>query len=51
MVTDVVALSMAFAALRMAQRPPTDRHTYGFGRTEVLVAQVNAVILFVDGFG
>jgi cobalt-zinc-cadmium efflux system protein len=33
----------------MAQRPPTDRHTYGFGRTEVLVAQVNAVILFVGG--
>ncbi len=49
MVTDVVALSVAYAALRVAQRPPTERHTYGFGRTEVLVAQANAVILFVGG--
>jgi cobalt-zinc-cadmium efflux system protein len=45
MVSDVVALALAYAALRVAQRPPTERHTYGFGRTEVLVAQANAILL------
>jgi cobalt-zinc-cadmium efflux system protein len=45
MVSDVVALAMAYAALRIAQRPPTERHTYGFGRTEVLVAQANGLLL------
>ncbi len=45
MVSDVLALAMAYAALRIAQRPPTERHTFGFGRTEVLVAQANAVLL------
>jgi cobalt-zinc-cadmium efflux system protein len=47
MVSDVIALSMAYAALRIAQRPPTERHTFGFGRTEVLVAQANGVLLVV----
>jgi cobalt-zinc-cadmium efflux system protein len=46
MVSDVVALAMAYTALRIAQRPPTERHTYGFGRTEVLVAEFNALLLF-----
>lgn len=46
MATDVVVLAVAFAALRMTQRPPTERHTFGFARTEVLVAQVNGLLLF-----
>jgi len=46
MATDVVVLSIAYAALRIAQRPPTERHTYGFARTEVLVAQANGLLLF-----
>ena len=46
MVSDVVALGLAYGAVRLAQRPPTRRHTFGFGRTEVLVAQANAVLLF-----
>jgi cobalt-zinc-cadmium efflux system protein len=45
MVTDVLALGMAYAALRLAGRPPTERHTYGLGRSEVLVAQANGVLL------
>lgn len=45
MVSDVVALAMAYAALRLAMRPPTERHTFGFGRTEVLVAEANGVLL------
>jgi cobalt-zinc-cadmium efflux system protein len=47
MVADVVALALAYGAARLALRPPTRRHTFGFGRTEVLVAQGNAVLLFV----
>lgn len=46
MATDVVALGVAYAALRLARRPPTERHTFGFGRTEVLVAQGNGLLLF-----
>ena len=48
MATDVVALAIAYAALRIASRPPTDRHTYGFARTEVLVAQANGLLLFAS---
>src|SRR2546423_2384242 len=48
MVSDVIGLSIAYAALRIAQRPPTERHTFGFGRTEVLVAQGNALLLFAS---
>lgn len=47
MISDVAALSMAYAALRIAQRPPTERHTYGFARTEVLVAQANGLLLVI----
>jgi cobalt-zinc-cadmium efflux system protein len=36
---------VAYAALRITQRPPTDRHTFGFARTEVLVAQGNGFLL------
>ena len=46
MATDVVVLSFAYAALRITQRPPTERHTFGFARTEVLVAQANGLLLF-----
>jgi len=46
MVSDVIGLAIAYTALQLARRPPTERHTYGFGRTEVLVAQGNALLLF-----
>jgi cobalt-zinc-cadmium efflux system protein len=46
MATDVVALSVAYAALRITLRPPTERHTFGFARSEVLVAQGNGLLLF-----
>jgi len=45
MISDVVALSMSYAAMRIAQRPPTTRHTFGLGRAEVLVAEANGVLL------
>src|SRR5262249_17248124 len=47
MVTDVVALSFAYVAMVIALRPPTERHTYGFGRAEVLAALANGVLLLV----
>lgn len=47
MVADVVALALAYAAVRIALRPPTARHTYGFGRAEVLAAQANAALMLV----
>jgi cobalt-zinc-cadmium efflux system protein len=45
MVSDVFALAIALAALLLARRPATERHTYGFGRTEVIAAQINGVLL------
>lgn len=46
MLTDVLGLSMALAAIWFAQRPATPAKTYGFYRTEILAAMVNAVVLF-----
>jgi cobalt-zinc-cadmium efflux system protein len=48
MVSDVTALALAYVAVRIALRPPTERHTYGFGRTEVLAALANGVLLIVS---
>ncbi len=47
MTSDVLALTLALIALILAQRPPTERHTFGFERTEVLAAQANGVLLAV----
>src|SRR5690242_234296 len=46
LVSDVVALGIALFAQMVAARPPTERHTYGFVRAEVLAAQANGVLLF-----
>ena len=47
MATDVGGLFMALVAVRFAERPATPQMTYGFVRTEVLSALVNAVVLLV----
>ncbi|MCU1457678.1 MAG: cation transporter, partial [Actinomycetia bacterium] len=47
MLTDVAALGLAIGAQRMALRPATNRHTYGFRRMEVLAAQANAAVLLL----
>ena len=47
MTSDVVALAIALTAVKLARRPPTDRHTYGFARAEVLGAQINGALLLV----
>jgi cobalt-zinc-cadmium efflux system protein len=43
----VIALGLALGALAIAQRPPTERHTFGFERAEVLAAQANGLLLLV----
>jgi len=47
MVSDAMALALAWFALRVSKRSPTDRHTYGFKRTEILAALLNGVTLWV----
>lgn len=45
MFTDVLALGLSLGAAVVAARPPTERHTFGFLRVEILVALVNGVAL------
>jgi len=43
--SDVLGLVMAWGASTLAQRAPSDLHTYGFRRSTVLAALANAVLL------
>lgn len=45
MVTDSASLALAAFAARLAQRPPTRRHTYGYGRVETLAALFNVLFM------
>ena len=45
--SDVVALLLAWGAVWLARRLPTDRHTYGYRRASILAALANAGLLFV----
>lgn len=49
MLTDAASIALALAALRIAQRPPSGRYTFGLGRAEILSAQVNGASLLVLG--
>ncbi len=44
---DVLGLSMAWAASRLAQRAPTSRYTYGLRRSSILASLANAILLLV----
>lgn len=44
---DVAGLVLAWGAAWAGGRAPTARHTYGFGRSSILAALANAVLLFV----
>lgn len=46
MLTDSIALVFAWAAFRIARRPSTWRHSYGFERVQVLAAFLNGLSLF-----
>ena len=43
MLTDSVALILAYAAYRVSERPGTSRMTYGFDRLKILVAYTNGL--------
>ena len=45
--SDVLGLVAAWGALILGRRPPGARFTYGLGRTSVLAALVNAVLLLL----
>ena len=44
---DVMGLLMAWAAINLGRRSPTERFTYGLRRTSVLAALFNAILLLV----
>ena len=45
--SDVIALLLAWGAAWLAQRQPTQRHTYGYRRASILAALFNAGLLLV----
>jgi len=45
--TDVFGLLIAWGALVVGRRRPTERHTYGLGRATILAALANGIILLV----
>src|SRR5919199_4690695 len=45
LLTDVLGLGMAVAAIRFARRPATPARTYGFYRAEILAALINSLVL------
>jgi len=51
MLTDGAALGLGAIAAWMARRPPSERHSYGLGRAEIVAALVNAGAMLVIVFG
>ena len=47
----IVALGLSFFAMRLAARPPDDRHSYGWHRAEVIAALVNGSTLVLMAIG
>lgn len=47
MMTDVIALAISLAAVRLSRKPPDARRTYGYARMEALAALANSSLLFV----
>jgi cobalt-zinc-cadmium efflux system protein len=45
MLTDSAGLVLALLAMKIAERPPSPRRTFGYHRAEVLAALTNAVLL------
>jgi cobalt-zinc-cadmium efflux system protein len=44
---DVLGLLLGWGAAWLARRPPTQRRTYGWGRSSILAALLNATILLI----
>lgn len=45
--SDVLALAVAWGASRLSRWHPTDKYTYGFRRSSILAALLNALLLLV----
>src|ERR1700761_695024 len=45
---DVASLAMALVAIRLLRVRPNDRYTYGYKKTTILVALLNAAILLLS---
>jgi cobalt-zinc-cadmium efflux system protein len=45
---DVLSLLLAWGAAWLGRRPPTLRRTYGWGRSSILAALINAVVLLIS---
>ena len=45
MVTDAAALGLALLAQMISRRPPSAKHSFGFGRAEALAAFVNSIVM------
>ena len=45
--SDVATLIIAMIAFKMAQRPATERYTYGFHKMTIQASLVNAVLLLI----
>ncbi len=51
MLTDVAGLVLALFAMKLAERPPSPRRTFGYHRVEILAALTNALaLLAVAGY-
>lgn len=47
MFTDVAALAISLAAIRIGRRPADSKRTFGYYRFEILAAAFNAILLFL----
>ena len=45
--SDVIALLLAWAAVWLARKRPTEQHTYGYRRASILAALINAGLLLI----
>ncbi|WP_300272252.1 cation diffusion facilitator family transporter [Halomonas sp.] len=48
--SDMAALVIAFAARKIARRPPDSQMTFGYGRIEIVAALINFTTLILVGF-
>src|SRR3981081_4471692 len=47
MLTDGAALALAAVAAWMARQPPSERHSYGLGRAEIVAALLNSATMLL----
>lgn len=47
MMTDAAALALALLAQIIAKRPPSAKHSFGFGRAEALAALLNGLVMLL----